>query len=239
VCCHNYYRGSNQKFTTMNRYKYTDVRGEHGRFVKGNRHSDEVEAKRREGMKEAYRSGRRLPSRFFLGKALSPEHRANVSAGLKGKKLSQSHKQSVSEGLKRAWQNPEFRARMKSIHRARPRDPVTEARRIAALPRGEKHCNWKGGILPLVRRIRNCWKMQQWKRRCRSRDNFACVSCGIYARIVDHIDPFSQILSSHKITTYEQALACPDLWDISNGRTVCQKHHTEIQAPYRRVYAKV
>lgn len=42
---------------------------------------------------------------------------------------------------------------------------------------------------------------------------------------VDHIEPFVVILTRNKVTDYEGALWCEELWSVENGRTLCPPCH--------------
>lgn len=51
---------------------------------------------------------------------------------------------------------------------------------------------------------------------------------------VDHIISFIEILKVWKIKTLEDALNCPDLWDINNGRTLCLDCHRKTDTYGRK-----
>ena len=54
---------------------------------------------------------------------------------------------------------------------------------------------------------------------------------------VDHIYPFSLLLQDGKIATTEQAAAYSPLWNLANGRTMCETCHrkTETYGRQRKV----
>ena len=61
-----------------------------------------------------------------------------------------------------------------------------------------------------------------------TRDDFACQWCGDNRGSnlnADHIKPFAVILSEKNISSIDEALKCEDLWDLSNGRTLCEECH--------------
>ena len=97
--------------------------------------------------------------------------------------------------------------------------------------RGEKAANWKGGITPLKNIIRKCFEYRQWRSDVFTRDDFVCQNCGERGGriIADHIKAFSLILEENKIKTFEEALLCEELWNINNGRTLCQKCHEKTE----------
>ena len=102
--------------------------------------------------------------------------------------------------------------------------------------KGEKHPLWKGGS-SLSDRIRSSYKNQEWIRQVFKRDGYKCTECGrkrcVGDRVIleaDHILPLSYLLSHIKNNFaeniwYEVALEYQPLWDISNGRTLCQECH--------------
>ncbi len=93
---------------------------------------------------------------------------------------------------------------------------------------GEKNPRWKGGISSLVNKVRTCKKYKEWVKECYQRDNWTCQICSKRGGDlnVDHYPVmFSKIMETKKITSYEQALDCKELWDTSNGRTLCVKCH--------------
>lgn len=99
--------------------------------------------------------------------------------------------------------------------------------KIGFASKGEKNAAWKGGITPLRRKIRNCFKYRQWRSDIYTRDNFTCVLCdrkGLYLN-ADHIKSFSKILEEYKILSLDDAYSCEELWNINNGRTLCVECH--------------
>jgi len=105
--------------------------------------------------------------------------------------------------------------------------PSTENR-----TRGSDHHWWTGNDRDLNHLIRNCTKSLTWKKLVIERDKYKCIKCsavgsGIFH--IDHIKPFSLILFENNITSLEQALGCKELWDISNGRTLCKKCHYDTE----------
>lgn len=93
--------------------------------------------------------------------------------------------------------------------------------------RGENSHRWKGGRTDLRALIRPGAKYKAWRLSVFQRDNFTCQHCGRKDSSIqaDHIYPFSRILDDHQITTLEQADECAALWDVDNGRTLCEPCH--------------
>ena len=139
------------------------------------------------------------------GQKRTPETCANISKSLMGKLLSEEHR--------------------KSLQVPKPGS------------QGEKHHNWKGGITELNGLIRSCFKSKEWIRQVFSRDNFRCTVCGKKGKKIlraHHIKFFSHIIQDNNIQSLEEALECEELWDITNGITLCQKHHIELHARLRQ-----
>jgi hypothetical protein len=92
---------------------------------------------------------------------------------------------------------------------------------------GKNHPNWKGGITPLTKNIRHCFKYRQWISDVFTRDDFTCQDCNIKGGFLHahHIKQFSIILKENSIKTLEEALNCEELWNINNGITLCKKCH--------------
>ena len=93
--------------------------------------------------------------------------------------------------------------------------------------RGKNAYNWKDGG-KLQKLIRNCYKYRQWRSDIFTRDDFTCQTCGkrgCYLEADHYPKKFSDILEEYKIKNLEQALACEELWNINNGRTLCKKCH--------------
>jgi len=101
------------------------------------------------------------------------------------------------------------------------------------VPKGEQHFRWKSPekrISTLDRQIRSSTKMKQWRIAVFQRDNHTCVFCGSKQNKsikinADHIVPVVEIKEKYKITSLEQALDCDFLWQVDNGRTLCEQCH--------------
>lgn len=103
--------------------------------------------------------------------------------------------------------------------------------------KGEKHHFWKGGISNLRDSIRHSYKYRQWRSDVFTRDDFTCQTCGDKngrgKRVTlnaDHIKLFSLILQENGIKTLEQAEECEELWNINNGRTLCEPCHRKTDS---------
>ena len=99
---------------------------------------------------------------------------------------------------------------------------------------GKKNRWWLGGRTSLGETIRRCMKNRIWREAVFKRDGYACLQCdaknGQGKTVIlnaDHIKPFAKILSENSIISVETAMECEELWDISNGRTLCLDCHKE------------
>lgn len=101
---------------------------------------------------------------------------------------------------------------------------------LSSARRGENHHNWKGGVLPIHTYIRHSTEYKIWRMEVFKRDDFTCVNCQERGCVLnaDHIKPFSRILEENNLTTFEIALSCQELWDVNNGRTLCEPCHLAI-----------
>ncbi len=95
--------------------------------------------------------------------------------------------------------------------------------------RGEGGSGWKGGLTTLIRMVRRGIKYRNWRTSVYERDDYTCTECGDGESYLnaDHIIQFAFLLRLHKIVSVEQAEACAELWDITNGRTLCVPCHKE------------
>lgn len=96
-----------------------------------------------------------------------------------------------------------------------------------AKTRGAMHYNWKGGYSRINTAIRRMTENRKWmdavvRRDCR------CSRCGAETDLeAHHIKPLSEIIKDNNITGTTSARYCSELWDISNGITLCEKCHCE------------
>lgn len=139
---------------------------------------------------------------------LSPERKAQVSRQMRG------------------VNHPFYGTNRSSATRRR----IGQTRIRRGIGIGPRNGNWKGGITAIKQSIRMSYEYREWRTAVFRRDGFRCVSClkrGNGDLEADHIRPFSDILRHFNIRSLEAARQCSDLWDISNGRTLCHQCHTK------------
>ena len=109
--------------------------------------------------------------------------------------------------------------------------PSDETRhKMSEALRGDKCYKWKGGITALNHAIRCSLENRDWIMAVFKRDAFTCQDCGatkVYLH-AHHIKPFAEIMRENEITTIEEARACAALWDVANGKSLCEDCHRVI-----------
>ena len=157
----------------------------------------------------------------------------------KGFKMTLESRRKMSEAAKKDGRKPpsrkgikhteEWKKNMSKKLKGRVFSEETIKKRIASVKRGSDCHFWKGGITPLVISIRQSYDYRKWRTCIFERDDFICQYCGTKGGKInaDHIKSFRKILYENNIKTFEEALNCKELWDINNGRTLCEKCHRE------------
>ena len=190
---------------------------------RGNLNSAETRRKMSDSHKKWYQSN----PNPHLGKPHTPEHNAKISLGLIGRVVTQKTRDKISKSEMGKIVPPLVCEKIKKIRLGTTHLPSTRIL-LSELNREENHPQWKGGVTPLMRRIRDCFKYREWRAKIFERDNFTCSVCGQRGgwKEADHYpQTFSDIYYSNNIQTIEQAILCQDFWVVDNGRTVCRKCH--------------
>lgn len=98
----------------------------------------------------------------------------------------------------------------------------------------DRATTYKGGRTALIRAIRRLEQYEEWRKVVFIRDRFTCQHCGARngrKRVIeaDHITRLADLVKANGIVTIEQAVECPLLWDIDNGRTLCHSCHEQTE----------
>lgn len=149
------------------------------------------------------------------GKKFSEEHRNRLSEARRKRVTKVGTKEKMRLTMIEKWKDEEYVKKVKSALKGKSKSVEEVVKRS-----GEKHYNWKGGITPEVRKIRNSLEYKLWRTAVFERDNYTCIWCGskfikgVTGRVVihaDHIKRFSDF---------------PELrFAIDNGRTLCKPCH--------------
>ncbi len=150
----------------------------------------------------------------------NPEYRERMSLahlGIKMPPFTQEHKDKIRKTLTGKKHTPERIANFTKAMKGKPRP----------FQRGEKSRFWKGGRTVLNLAIKNLIQYHIWRSTVFQRDDFTCQTCHKRGGQIQahHIKAFYLILDENKIKTTEDAVACEELWNLSNGSTLCRKCH--------------
>lgn len=167
----------------------------------------------RTGKKLSEEHKKKISESYDYNKNVTPEKCHKISESLRGRKLSLEHRLKISlvqKGKKKPTRTKEHIENNAKSHR------------------GEKSHWWKGGKTNLSKQIKNLSLYKVWRETIFKRDNWTCVWCKVRGSVElapDHIKPFSHIIHDNNITNVDEAKGCLELWDISNGRTLCRSCH--------------
>jgi NUMOD3 motif len=93
--------------------------------------------------------------------------------------------------------------------------------------RGTKQRDGKGRLpVTICKRIRGLAAYEKWREFILSRDHNTC-SCGSRSSVhVDHYPKsLARIVRQYHILSTSDALDCIELWDVNNGRAICEDCH--------------
>ena len=84
--------------------------------------------------------------------------------------------------------------------------------------KGEKNCNWKGGITPEDRMFRASCEYTEWRISVFERDDYTCQECGQHGGN----------LNAHHILPYRDYKDPEYSLNIDNGITLCEECHDKV-----------
>lgn len=176
--------------------------------------------------------GRKQASTGMLGKKHSNKARNKMRLAKKGHKVSLKTKKKISLALKGRMLSQQTK---KKIARAQIGNKNNLGRKLSEKTkkkigdahRGSKCYFWKGGTTRISLSIRTCKKYINWRKDVFERDNYTCQICGKRGHRLNahHIITLSCLLKKYRITNVKKAYKCKQLFDINNGRTLCEECH--------------
>lgn len=186
-----------------------------------------------------WHKGKKCPqiSAIMKGRKVSDNAKKNMSLARIGKIPWNKGKKGVQIGCNKGKKfSEEIREKLRISHLGIPQSTISRIKRSLIMKErgikppvqyGEDNKSWKGGITPIVRKIRNSKQYSIWRNNVFLRDHYCCKECHKYGGQLNahHIKSFSAILEKNNIKTLEQAFSCIELWDINNGDTLCEGCH--------------
>ncbi len=179
------------------------------------------------------------------GKTLSEEHIKHLSESHIGYVMPESQREKIgnsNRGNKKPPRTEQHKKNLSVSHEGKHYSTETEIKKGQHFSLetefkngdgkfGEDSPNWKGGITPLNNQIRHCEQYSNWRTQVFGRDNFTCQECGVRGTWFEahHIKKFADIIKENNIGSLEQALQCDDLWNLNNGKTLCERCHNKIK----------
>lgn len=229
------YPSSKAKFCSRNCYM-SSIAGKNNPFY-GRHHSERTKRYISEANKgnPGYWTGKKRPSPSKKAREnMSKAAKGKPKPWLKDKELSKEHKEKISKANLGKKCSKEAIEKTRLFHLGRKRSKVTkENLRLSHLGKpgywtgkkrlsmtGSKNYNWKGGIYPIVDKIRHSPEIKLWRKKVFKRDNYTCQKTNIKGGE----------LCSHHIKNFSEY---PELrFETSNGITLSQKMHKEFHKIY-------
>jgi hypothetical protein len=169
----------------------------------------------------------------------------NWAGNRKGCQLTAEHKQKIATALKGRLVKEETRIKLHNALSNRVFSPETIKRMsIAAKDRvlkngvlkywegkknpnmqGSKHWNWKGGVTPENKKIRESSEYDDFRRKVLIRDKYTCSVCGRVSGSWIKEEKRKVVLHVHHIKSFAEF---PELrLEVSNGISLCEDCHRE------------
>lgn len=176
---------------------------------------------------------------------VSQATRDKISLSLTGQKYSKETCERMSVSANKRWEDPEERKRTSETQKryleehpehieflkvvGLGKKHTVESRKKMGSP-GEKNPRWNGGITPFRKQLRECFRMNIWRREVFERDGYkdwfsGCEGSRENPIEAHHIIYLNKILIRNNIKTLEEAEKCEELWNINNGVTMLKSSH--------------
>jgi 5-methylcytosine-specific restriction endonuclease McrA len=102
---------------------------------------------------------------------------------------------------------------------------------LSEINKGKKNPCYIDGRISWFKQLKNSWQFQHWRKQVLIRDNYTCQECGkeeceLHAH---HVKTLSFIFKFYHINSLKEALNCKQLFDVSNGLTLCKDCHMKTR----------
>jgi hypothetical protein len=146
--------------------------------------------------------------------AKSKEVREKISNKNKGRTSSMKGKKHSKESIEKI--------RLSNIGKSKSPEAILKIKEARKKQVGDKCPGWKGGVTPVVRKMRNSKEYSIWRNSIFERDNYTCKICKVRNKYLE---------AHHVIGVYEKI----DLiFELSNGITMCKDCHLLFHNKYGR-----
>lgn len=139
--------------------------------------------------------------------------RDKISLKNKGKKSGMLNKNHTTETIEKI--------RKSNSGKIRSSETIEKIREARKNQKGDKCPGWKGGITPIVKRLRNSDEYKIWRICVFTRDEFLCRKCNKGGNLIAH----------HIIGV---SINIDLIFDTENGITLCKECHDEFHFTYGR-----
>lgn len=161
------------------------------------------------------------------------EHRAEAfriarptSAQLESLKLGRTKGDNHRTGYKHRL---ESKLKASESHKKYWRENPDKAAERGQKIQGKNHYRWNDGSTVLNTAIRGLTEYRKWAKMVKDRDANKCTECNATSNLESHhIVQLNEIVINNHITNVQEARECKELWDITNGITLCIKCHYKI-----------
>lgn len=106
--------------------------------------------------------------------------------------------------------------------------------------RGRDHFNYRNGNGKIREKLYSLFEYKDWRTSVFKRDDYTCQKCGQRGGCLEahHKTPFREIAEKHQFKDHLEAAKCEELFDVSNGITLCNICHGEVDEQRKRTLKK-